>query len=63
MADSAVEGPQCPRGVVSARSHEEVPVWLNRAGIRAGTELAGSTLKLQFAQGNGYRRVDLVFTW
>jgi glycogen debranching enzyme len=52
----AIEGP--------GGSHEELPVRLNRAGVRtAGAELAGSTLKLQFPAGTGYRRLDVVFTW
>jgi hypothetical protein len=63
MADSAVEVPQSLRSMVRAGSHGELPVWLNRAGVRDGTELAGSTLKLQFPPGDGYRRVDVVFTW
>jgi hypothetical protein len=62
MADSAVEVPHL-RGLVSAGSDEVLPVWLNRAGVRTGTELAGATLKLQFAPGDAYRRVDVVFTW
>jgi hypothetical protein len=51
MADSALEVPNL-RGAFGAGSHEEQPVRLIRAGVRAGTELGG-----------GYQRVDVVFTW
>jgi len=47
-----------------AGSCEELPVRLNHVGVQAaGAELAGSILSLQFPQGDGYQRVDVVFTW
>jgi len=42
----------------------ELPVQLNRQGVRSsGAELAGSTLRLRFPAGDGYRRTKVVFTW
>jgi hypothetical protein len=45
-------------------SEYDLPVRLNRAGVRvSGAELSGSTLRVHFPTGEGYRRAEVVFTW